>query len=100
MTTIAMVAGMFPVALQLTAGSEGRSPMAAAVIGGVITSTMLSLVVIPVFYTLMDDLINFASRLTGIKIGQERNEKIYQSRASISEFPLIGSHLEKPEETK
>jgi HAE1 family hydrophobic/amphiphilic exporter-1 len=58
MTTVAMIAGMLPVALQLTAGSESRAPMAIAVIGGIITSTLLTLVVIPVFYTIMDDLVN------------------------------------------
>lgn len=58
MTTVAMIAGMMPVALKLTPGSEARAPMAVAVIGGLITSTILTLVVIPVFYTLMDDLVN------------------------------------------
>ncbi len=55
MTTIAMIAGMMPVALQLTVGSESRSPMAVAVIGGLITSTLLTLLVVPVIYTLVDD---------------------------------------------
>ena len=87
MTTIAMIAGMMPVALQLTPGSEGRAPMAVAVIGGVITSTLLSLIVIPVFYTIMDDIVNFAARITGIKVGQERNEQLYHDRADQEEFP-------------
>jgi len=59
MTTIAMIAGMTPVAMRLTPGSEGRAPMAVAVIGGLITSTLLSLVVIPVMYTIMDDLVSW-----------------------------------------
>jgi HAE1 family hydrophobic/amphiphilic exporter-1 len=99
MTTIAMIAGMTPVALQLTPGSEGRSPMAAAVIGGVITSTMLSLVVIPVFYTLMDDLVNFLGRITGIKLGKERNVQLYLDRAAPAEFPegdVATNYLDKP----
>ncbi len=62
MTTIAMIAGMFPIALKLTPGSEGRAPMAVAVIGGLVTSTILSLLVIPVFYTFMDDFISFLGR--------------------------------------
>lgn len=57
MTTIAMIAGMMPVALKLTIGAEGRSPMAVAVIGGLITSTLLTLVVVPVVFTLFDDLV-------------------------------------------
>jgi len=53
MTTLAMIFGMLPVALF---GSESRSPMAVAVIGGLTTSTLLTLVVVPVVYTLLDDL--------------------------------------------
>jgi len=54
MTTIAMVAGMVPIALGIGAGSQTRSPMAIAVIGGLMTSTLLTLVVIPVIFTYMD----------------------------------------------
>lgn len=54
MTTIAMIAGMVPIALGLGAGSQVRSPMAMAVIGGLMTSTLLTLVVIPVIFTYMD----------------------------------------------
>ncbi len=56
MTTAAMVFGMLPTALKLGEGAESRAPMAIAVIGGLITSTLLTLVVIPVVYTLVDDL--------------------------------------------
>ncbi len=56
MTTIAMIAGMMPIALGIGAGSEVRSPMAVAVVGGLITSTLLTLVVIPVVFTYIDDL--------------------------------------------
>jgi multidrug efflux pump subunit AcrB len=59
MTTIAMVAGMVPIALGIGAGSQTRSPMAIAVIGGLMTSTLLTLVVIPVIYTYMDGLQSF-----------------------------------------
>lgn len=62
MTTFAMIFGMLPTALKLGRGSEMRAPMAIAVIGGLIISTMLTLVVIPVMYTLMDDLVNWVSR--------------------------------------
>ena len=55
MTSIAMIAGMVPVAMRLTVGSEGRAPMAVAVIGGIISSTFLTLVVVPAMYTLVDD---------------------------------------------
>jgi multidrug efflux pump subunit AcrB len=57
MTTIAMGAGMMPIALELgSADSSFRSPMAVAVIGGLVTSTLLSLLVIPVAYTYLDDI--------------------------------------------
>ena len=59
MTTAAMVFGMLPTALKIGEGAESRSPMAIAVIGGLITSTLLTLVVIPVAYTMVDDLENF-----------------------------------------
>jgi len=59
MTTAAMVFGMLPTALKLGEGAEARAPMAIAVIGGLITSTLLTLVVIPVVYTIVDDLENF-----------------------------------------
>ena len=55
MTTAAMVFGMLPTALKLGEGAETRAPMAIAVIGGLITSTLLTLVVIPVVYTIVDD---------------------------------------------
>lgn len=55
MTSTAMILGMMPVALSLGAGAEWRAPMAHATIGGLITSTLLTLVVVPVVYTLLDD---------------------------------------------
>jgi HAE1 family hydrophobic/amphiphilic exporter-1 len=55
MTTVAMIFGMIPLALALGEGSEQRAPMARAVIGGLITSTLLTLFVVPVVYTLLDD---------------------------------------------
>jgi HAE1 family hydrophobic/amphiphilic exporter-1 len=56
MTTIAMAAGMLPAAYGVGQGGEFRAPMAIAVIGGLLVSTVLSLVFIPSFYCLMDDL--------------------------------------------
>jgi HAE1 family hydrophobic/amphiphilic exporter-1 len=56
MTTLAMIFGMVPLAFALSEGSEMRAPMGQAVIGGVITSSLLTLVVVPVVYCYMDDL--------------------------------------------
>jgi HAE1 family hydrophobic/amphiphilic exporter-1 len=60
MTTIAMIFGMIPLALAIGAGAEQRAPMARAVIGGLITSTVLTLFVVPVMYTLLDDVAAWA----------------------------------------
>ena len=56
MTSMAMAAGMLPTALALGKGSEFRQPMAIAVIGGLMTSTILSLVMVPVVYEVIDDI--------------------------------------------
>ena len=55
MTTIATILGMVPIALGLGAGSELRSPMAVSIAGGLVSSTILSLFVVPVFYAILDD---------------------------------------------
>jgi HAE1 family hydrophobic/amphiphilic exporter-1 len=65
MTTLAMVFGMIPLAFALTEGSEQRAPMGQAVIGGVITSSLLTLVVVPVMYGYMDDLAQWLRRKAG-----------------------------------
>ena len=65
MTTLAMIFGMLPLALALTEGAEQRAPMGQAVIGGVITSSLLTLVVVPVVYCYMDDLGQWLRRLFG-----------------------------------
>jgi hydrophobic/amphiphilic exporter-1 (mainly G- bacteria), HAE1 family len=62
MTTLAMVFGMVPLAFALSEGSEQRAPMGQAVIGGVITSSLLTLVVVPVIYCWLDDLAHWAKR--------------------------------------
>ncbi len=62
MTTLAMIFGMVPLAFAISEGSEQRAPMGQAVIGGVITSSLLTLVVVPVVYCYMDDLAVWARR--------------------------------------
>jgi HAE1 family hydrophobic/amphiphilic exporter-1 len=54
MTTLTTVLGLLPMAMGLGEGSEMRSPMAITVIGGLLTSTLLTLVVVPVMYTVLD----------------------------------------------
>jgi HAE1 family hydrophobic/amphiphilic exporter-1 len=62
MTTLAMIFGMLPLALAIGQGAEMRAPMARAVIGGLVTSTLLTLVVVPVVYTLLDDFAEWLRR--------------------------------------
>ncbi len=69
MTTIAMVAGMLPSAFAFGDGGEFRSPMAIAVIGGLIVSTVLSLVFVPAVFTVLDDAGWLLGRLFGRFIG-------------------------------
>ncbi len=70
MTTLAMIFGMLPLALALGAGAEMRAPMARAVVGGLITSTFLTLLVVPVMYSILDDFGNILKkRWKGTKEG-------------------------------
>ncbi len=66
MTTLAMIFGMVPLAFALSEGSEQRAPMGQAVIGGVITSSLLTLVVVPVIYCYLDDLAQWGRRKLGL----------------------------------
>ena len=67
MTTVAMVAGMVPSALAIGAGGEARAPIAIAVIGGLILSTLLSLIFVPAFFVLMDDVARLPQRFSRAK---------------------------------
>lgn len=74
MTSIAMSAGMLPSALGVGEGGSFRAPMATAVIGGIIVSTVLSLVIVPAFYLIMDDLSRLLSWIFGRFIGKKEEE--------------------------
>ncbi len=84
MTTLAMIFGMLPIAFALGEGGGFRAPMARAVIGGLITSTMLTLVVVPVAYSYFDDIGSwFKRRLTS----PERVKEIQEERESAGLTP-------------
>jgi HAE1 family hydrophobic/amphiphilic exporter-1 len=84
MTTLAMVVGMIPVALAMGEGGGFRAPMARAVIGGLITSTMLTLVVVPVAYTYLDDLgLWVKSKL----VSKDREREIQEEQANSGLAP-------------
>lgn len=70
MTTIAMIAGMAPSALALGAGGEFRSPMATAVIGGLLVATLLSLLFVPAVFTVMNDFGALFGRVFGRFVGK------------------------------
>ncbi|MBB3973193.1 efflux RND transporter permease subunit [Hansschlegelia beijingensis] len=74
MTTVAMVAGMVPSALALGEGGAFRAPMAIAVIGGLIASTVLSLLFVPAVFTIMDDLRGLFARVFGRFVGPRDEE--------------------------
>ncbi|MCP4583590.1 MAG: efflux RND transporter permease subunit [candidate division Zixibacteria bacterium] len=71
MTTFATIFGMLPIALALGTGTEFKSPMARAVIGGLISSTLLTLVVVPVVYTILDDIVAFFMGRETVKVEAE-----------------------------
>ncbi len=80
MTTVAMIFGMLPLAFALGEGAEQRAPMARAVIGGLITSTLLTLFVVPVVYTLLEDGVawlrqELPARVRGLGAGARRGRK-------------------------
>ena len=78
MTSISTMAGMVPIALELGAGSETRSPMAIAVIGGFTTSTLLTLVVVPVFFTYLDQFQGAIGRLFRRFKGPDDSEPLHK----------------------
>jgi multidrug efflux pump subunit AcrB len=92
MTSIAMSAGMLPSALGVGEGGSFRAPMATAVIGGIIASTILSLVIVPSFFLIMDDLSNLLTKIFSRFIGNKEpepdipaNEDLAEDIASLSE---------------
>jgi HAE1 family hydrophobic/amphiphilic exporter-1 len=77
MTTLAMIAGMAPIAIGMGEGGGFRAPMARAVIGGLITSTLLTLIVVPVAYTYFDDIGGWVKRRF---VSKERSREIARER--------------------
>ncbi len=85
MTSIAMSAGMLPSALGVGEGGSFRAPMAIAVIGGIIVSTVLSLVVVPAFYLIMDDFSRLLSWMFGRFVGKKEQEPEAPEAAVLAE---------------
>ena len=88
MTTIAMVAGMVPSALGLGAGGEFRSPMAIAVIGGLIASTFLSLLFVPAVFAVTDDMRKAGlAGLGAIAALARKMPKLHELRFAVTRKP-------------
>ncbi|WP_117191679.1 efflux RND transporter permease subunit [Rhizobium terrae] len=85
MTSIAMSAGMLPSALGVGEGGSFRAPMAIAVIGGIIVSTVLSLVVVPSFFLIMDDLSRLLGKIFGRMVGKKEEEDFGLSNEELSQ---------------
>jgi len=87
MTTFSTIAGMTPIALELGAGGQVRSPMAIAVIGGIATSTMLTLVVVPTLFTYVD---SFQRWLLGLFRGGNRKRPVLKSESGANNRLTVG----------
>jgi multidrug efflux pump subunit AcrB len=83
MTTVAMIAGMLPVALGLHGDNSFRAPMAVAVIGGLMTSTLLTLVIVPAVFTVVDDI----ERWLGPKVSNALSTQQAKPAAPAKPFP-------------
>jgi predicted RND superfamily exporter protein len=86
MTSIAMSAGMLPSALGVGEGGSFRAPMAIAVIGGIIVSTVISLVVVPSFFLIMDDLSRLLGWLFGSLVGSKEQETEPLENTALTEI--------------
>lgn len=85
MTSIAMAAGMLPSAMGVGEGGAFRAPMATAVIGGIIVSTALSLIVVPAFYLVVDDLSTLIFKHASKLVGQKEEEILAPDNVELAE---------------
>ncbi|MBS1243892.1 MAG: efflux pump, family, inner and outer membrane protein, partial [Deltaproteobacteria bacterium] len=86
MTTLAMIFGMLPLALGIGAGAEERAPMARAVVGGLVTSTFLTLLVVPVVCTLLDD---FGNRVRRKREGKRKARAVVAVLCFLAVVPGV-----------
>ena len=91
MTTFALIAGMIPVALGRGEGSQFRAPMGVAVMGGVITSTFLTLLVIPTVYEVLDDMRDWTFR----KLRRGKPARVVATHGPKREHPVPAAALER-----
>jgi multidrug efflux pump subunit AcrB len=97
MTSIAMSAGMLPSALGVGEGGSFRAPMATAVIGGIIVSTVLSLVVVPAFFLIMDDLSTLLARVFRRVVGpREPDPETLSNEEIAARLAALESRMVSP----
>ena len=95
MTTVAMVAGMLPVAIGWGGDSDFRGPMAIAVIGGLITSTMLTLVIVPAVFTLFDDIERWAAPKASALLAGSSTPALGRDAPALTGTPALPSDRTK-----
>lgn len=97
MTTLSTIAGMLPIALEIGAGSQVRSPMAIAVIGGMTTSTLLTLIVVPVFFTYVDNfqrsLSSFVKSPLAFLKGKRNSKSKSRKQATSAKATTVATRL-------
>jgi HAE1 family hydrophobic/amphiphilic exporter-1 len=76
MTTLALIAGMIPVAIGHGEGADFRAPLGRAVIGGTVTSTLLTLLVIPTVYEILDDFREWVAAKIGRRVAHPRPTEV------------------------
>lgn len=91
MTTIAMIAGMLPIAIGLGADTSFRAPMAISVIGGLITSTVLTLVIVPAAFTVVDDIEKWAGRKLGRLLATRPSEAAEGEAEQGKQLPIAAA---------
>lgn len=96
MTTVAMIFGMLPLALAVGQGAEQRAPMARAVIGGLITSTLLTLFVVPVMSTLVEDGVQYVRDAFSTSTRRMRDRKSSQRDSGAGSPPVTPPRQPRP----
>ncbi len=100
MTTIAMAAGMLPSAMGIGEGGSFRSPMAIAVIGGLTAATFLSLIFVPSFYIVMDDLARLTGWAFGRFVGNTDEAAVHDPRLEAAESAIAANSNELAENSE
>jgi multidrug efflux pump subunit AcrB len=83
MTSFTLILGILPIAIGFGAGAESRRPMGVAILGGMFSSTFLTLIVIPVVYTLLSDFVGRFTRVRGDKPATAKPAKVEAETTAV-----------------